>query len=373
MRTILFIIQKELLQIKRNKTMLPIIFVIPIIQLVILVHAATMEMQNIDIFIVDKDLSSTSRLINDKFKASKFFRVSGYSNNLQDGEQALLSDKADIILHIPADFERDLIHKNKSDIQLLINAINGTVAGIGNVYAQSILVDINKKIIIDWYNIADESILNQGIQILPRYWYNPVLDYKTYMVPGILVLLITIIGMFLSGMNLVREKEIGTIEQINVTPIRKHQFIIGKLFPFLIIALFELAFGLLTGKLFFDIPLVGSIALVFFVATVYLLVILGFGLFISIITETQQQAMFISWFFAMIFMLMSGLFTATESMPEWAQFINKANPIAYFIKVIRMVLLKGSDFYDIKNEIFSLSIYASIILSLSVLTYRKRA
>jgi ABC-2 type transport system permease protein len=189
----------------------------------------------------------------------------------------------------------------------------------------------------------------------------------------VLVLLVTIIGFMLSGMNVVREKEIGTIEQINVTPIKKYQFITGKLLPFWILALFELAFGLTIGKLLFDIPLVGNLGLVFLVASVYLLVILGIGLFVSTVTNTQQQAMFVSFFFMMIFILMSGLFTSVESMPLWAQQVDKLNPVAYFIRIIRMVLLKGSGFTDIQRDFFSLLFLAAVILSLSVWRYKKRA
>jgi len=370
MRTILFIIQKEFLQIKRNRMMLPIIIIIPIVQLIILVHAATLEMRNIDIYIVDTDMSSVSRTITEKFNASPFFRVSDVSQSVATANTWLINNKTDMILVIPPGFEKTLVRENKADIQILINAINGTVAGIGNAYASIIIQMVNNEIIIDWYKLA--ALSGTGISVTERYWYNPQLIYKTYMVPGILVLLVTLIGMFLSALNLVREKEMGTIEQINVTPIKKYQFIIGKLTPFLIIALFELAFGLAIGKLLFDIPIVGSLAVVFTVAILYLFVVLAFGLIISTISNTQQQAMFIAWFFLMIFVLMSGLFTSTESMPLWAQYVNKLNPVSYFIKVIRMILLKGSGFKHIYPEIVALSIYAVLALGTAVLLYRKK-
>jgi ABC-2 type transport system permease protein len=169
----------------------------------------------------------------------------------------------------------------------------------------------------------------------------------------------------------VREKEMGTTEQINVTPIRKYQFIIGKLLPFWIIALFELAFGLAIGKLLFDIPIVGSLSLLFFVAAVYLFVVLGIGLFVSTVTETQQQVMFIAFFFMLLFILMSGIFTPVESMPDWAHYINIINPVAYFMKIIRMILLKGSIFTDIYKEFFSLLLYGILVISLAVWRYRK--
>jgi ABC-2 type transport system permease protein len=191
------------------------------------------------------------------------------------------------------------------------------------------------------------------------------------MVPGILVLLVTIIGMFLSGMNLVKEKEIGTIEQINVTPVKKYQFIIGKLTPYWLVALAELAFGLVLARIVFSIPILGSVWLIFLVAAIYLLVTLGLALFISTKTNTQQQAMFLSWFFLVIFILMSGLFTPVDSMPQWAKVINWFNPIAYFIEVIRMIMLKGSGFFDILRDLVILSIYAVGALSVAVWQYRK--
>jgi ABC-2 type transport system permease protein len=193
------------------------------------------------------------------------------------------------------------------------------------------------------------------------------------MVPGILVILVTIIALLLGGMNIVREKEIGTIEQINVTPIRKIQFITGKLLPFWIIALFELAFGLSLGKLLFNIPVEGSLWLIFASASVYLFVILGFGLLISTISNTQQQAMLVSFFFMVVFILMSGLFTSVESMPVWAQELNRINPVAYFIRIMRMVMLKGSSFRDISESFFSLAVYAFVIISLAISRYRKVA
>lgn len=199
------------------------------------------------------------------------------------------------------------------------------------------------------------------------------MNYKIFMLPGILVILITIIGMFLSALNLVREKEMGTTEQINVTPIKKYQFIIGKLLPFWIIALFELTLGLVIGYYFFDVPVLGNISTLLLFASIYLFAVLGVGLFISTIASTQQQLMFVSFFFMLTFILMSGIFTPVESMPAWAQKINIINPFSYFIRVIRMILLKGSGLIDISREIVSMSVYALIALSFSIWRYRKIA
>lgn len=370
MNTILFIIQKEFIQVFRNRMMLPIIFVVPLVQLIILVHAATFEMKNIKVSVIDLDMSSSSRKMISKFEGSPFFKITHTSFSDKEAEQEMKEGNVDMILHIPYGFERRLVKENTASVQIVINAINGASAGLINAYSTMIILDFNREILVDFLT----PVMLAGshdIHVTSSYWYNPKLNYKTYMVPGILCLLVTIIAFLLSGMNIVREKEIGTIEQINVTPVRKVQFIAGKLLPFWIIALFELAFGLTVGKLLFNIPIIGSLWLIFLSAAVYIFVILGFGLLISTMTNTQQQAMLVSFFFMVIFILMSGLFTSIESMPEWAQRLDRINPIAYFIRIMRMVMLKGSDFHDIRESFYSLTVYAVGIIGFAVWRYRK--
>ena len=370
MNTILFIIQKEFIQVFRNRMMLPIIFVVPLIQLIILVHAATFEMKNIKVSIIDLDMSSSSRKMVSKFQGSPFFVVKHTSFSDKEAQNEMKKGNVDMILHIPYGFERRLVKENAAKVQVVINAINGASAGLISAYSMMIILDFNRELLIDFLSPAMLASTH-NINITSSYWYNPKLNYKTYMVPGILCLLVTIIAFLLSGMNIVREKEIGTIEQINVTPIRKVQFIAGKLLPFWIIALFELAFGLTIGKLLFSIPIIGSLWLIFLSAAVYIFVILGFGLLISTMTNTQQQSMLVSFFFMVIFILMSGLFTSIESMPVWAQNLDRINPIAYFIRIMRMVMLKGSNFYDIRESFYSLVVYAMVIISFAVWRYRK--
>ena len=362
--------QKEFRQIFRNKTMLPIIFFIPIVQLLILAYAVTFEIKNINLVIVDQDHSVASRQLASKFTAPAFYHVKAYPANYPEAEEFLKRGKANQILIIPPRFEQDLQKEKKASVQLISNAIDGSAAAIMNAYGNSIIMDYNQDIITD---ISGGLVIKPLFNIRYSYWFNPELDYKTYMVPGILVLLVTIIGMFLSSMNVVREKEMGTIEQINVSPVKKYQFVIGKLLPFWFIALFELAFGLTLARIVFGIPIIGSLWLIFGVASVYLLAVLGIGLFISTLVNTQQQAMFLAWFFAVVFIMMSGLFTPVDSMPGWAQQINIINPIAYFIKMMRMIMLKGSEFQDILKPFFSVAVYAVISLTLAVWRYRKVA
>jgi ABC-2 type transport system permease protein len=197
------------------------------------------------------------------------------------------------------------------------------------------------------------------------------MSYKIFMVPGILVILVTMVGAFLSALNIVREKEIGTIEQLNVSPIQKWQFLLGKLIPFWLIGLFVLLLGLVVARLVFGIIPVGSLGLIFGYAAVYLLAFLGFGLLLSTTVDTQQQAMFLAFFFMMIFILLGGLYTNIDSMPDWAKVATKFNPAAYFIEVIRMIVLKGSTFSDIKNQFWVMCGFAVVFNALAVWNYRK--
>jgi ABC-2 type transport system permease protein len=350
--------------------MLPIIFVIPVVQLLILAFAVTFEIKNINLVIVDMDHSVTSRQLVSKFSAPPFYHIKAYANSYTEAEEQLKTGKAHQILIIPSQFEHDLQKESKASAQLITNAIDGSAAAIMNAYGSSIILDYNKDILVDLSGGLD---IKSPFDIRYSFWFNPQLNYKTYMVPGILVLLVTIIGMFLSSMNIVREKEMGTIEQINVSPVKKYQFVIGKLLPFWFIALFELGFGLTLARVVFDIPILGSLWLIFGVASVYLLAVLGIGLFISTIVNTQQQAMFLAWFLVVVFVMMSGLFTPVDSMPEWAQNINIINPIAYFIRIIRMIMLKGSQFQDILKPFMAITIYAVTSLTLAVWRYRKVA
>ncbi len=373
MRTIRFILQKEFLQIFRNRSMLPIILIAPMIQLLVLSFAVDYEIKNIKLFFVDQDRSQFSRLLYNKFYGSDYFIIEGYSTNSKDAKESIQRGECDLALIIDQDFERKLYKYGNADAQLIMNAIDGTKAALSSSYATGIIRDFNKEL-IEQYAIRSSMVLDPDylqIETSYSYWYNPDLNYKAYMVPGILVLLVTMIGAFLSSMNIVREKELGTIEQINVTPIKKHHFIIGKILPFWIIGMVEFGLGLLLAKIVFNIPMVGSLVTLFCFAGTFLLVVLGLGLLISTITETQQQAMFISWFFLVIFILLGGLFTAVENMPTWAQKITFFNPVKYFIEVNRMVLLKGSGFKDIAKHFMVMGTFVFAINSLAIFRYKK--
>lgn len=352
--------------------MLPIIFILPLLQLVILSNAASFEVKNIKFSYVDNDHSAASRTLLSKFQASDYFNIISEFPTKKEADLQLQKGMVDVILEIPIHFERNLIKQKYTNLSVSINAIDGAAAGVSNVYITQIISGFNQSIQkqLQIYNQGSE-VQQESIIVIPSFWYNKTLNYKTFMVPGILVLLVTMLSLFLSSMNIVREKELGTLEQINVTPIKKHQFIIGKLFPFWVLGLVILTIGLIIAKVIFNVPILGNIFLIYGFTSIYLILILGIGLFISNHADTQQQSMFIAWFFIVIFILMSGLFTPIESMPAWAQNVTLLNPIRYFVEVIRMVMLKGAGFTDIKNQLAIITIYAFVINSFAVWSYKK--
>jgi ABC-2 type transport system permease protein len=211
------------------------------------------------------------------------------------------------------------------------------------------------------------------VEVRSRNWYNPSLNYRHYMVPGILVFLITLVCTMLTALNIAREKEIGTLDQLNVTPVTRSEFIAAKLIPLWSIALVELGVGLLIARFVFGVPMIGSIPLVFGIAAVYLLAALGTGLWVSTIAGTQQQAMFITFFIMVLYLLMSGLFTPVSSMPAWAQWIAQLNPVKHFVWIMRAILLKGAGFQDVLGPFAILTLFAAGVFGLAVRQYSKRA
>ena len=371
LRVIGHILRKEFLQIFRNRGMLPLIFVMPFIQLVILSNAATFDVAEVPFHLQDFDRSALSEQLVKRFTSTGYFRMTGESFRQKSGIDALVARKADMVLVIPHDFEKEMSRTGHGRVQLLINAEDGFTAGVVRGYANDIVAGFNRDLPRLLPHMSSQSALQPVIDIRSSGWYNPELLYSEYMVPGVLVVLVTIIGLFLSAMNVVREKEIGTIDQINVTPIKRWQFITGKLLPFLAISLGELTVGLLIARIAFHVPMLGSYGLLYAVAMIYMLVVLGMGLLISTMTDTQQQAMFVAWFFTVIFILMSGLFTPIESMPHWAQILTQMNPIRHFVDIIRRIMLKGSEIQDIFAPLVILAAQASLMLTLAVIRYRK--
>lgn len=372
MRTLRFLLQKEFRQIFRDPSILRLIFIMPIIQLLILPWAADYEIKNIQLSVVDLDHSDYSRQLLSKITSSGYFQLTGYAGSFKEAIRQVESDKADLVLEIPAQFERQLVKEDKATLFLAINAINGTKANLGGAYLQNIIRDFNREVRMEWIQLPRLSPETQ-IEVTSSNWFNPQMNYKYFMVPGILVILLTMIGANLAAINIVREKEIGTIEQVNVTPVRKYHFILGKLVPFWLLGMFVLTLGLLIARLAYGIIPAGSFLTIYVFAGLYLLAVLGLGLLISTYAHTQQQAMLVSFFLMMIFILLGGLYTSIDSMPEWAQWITRFNPVSYFIEVMRMVVLKGSSLADIKHHLLVMAGFAAAFNCWAIISYRKRS
>jgi ABC-2 type transport system permease protein len=382
MRTLRFLLQKELRQISRDHVILRLIFVMPIVQLVILASAATFEVKQARMYVVDLDRTELSRGLVDRLAASGRFVPAGASPSMELANEAMLARKVDMIVRIPTDFERDLVRTRLAPVQLVFNAEDGAAAGVTQSYAAQIIgsyaADLGVEVAPSL--AAARATLERpprrgepNLELRARGWYNAELDYRDYMVPGILVQLVTIVGTVLTALNIVREKEIGTLDQLNVTPVTRGTFIAAKLLPMWVIAMLELSLGLLVARFVFDLPVRGSVALVFLAAAIYLVAALGIGLWVSTIVETQQQAMFVSFFVMMIYLLMSGLFTPVRSMPTWAQWLAQLNPVMHFIGLTRAVLLKGAGLADVYRTLVILGGFGAVFVGLALRQYAKRA
>lgn len=337
---------------------------LPLFQLTVIPWAATFDQRDIPLSIVDNDHSPYSRKLTEKIVSSGFFKLINHSSSHAEALSTLENGGSRLVLDIPTDFEKNVMNGNSPKLMLSVDAVNGQEAGLGLSYISQIINKFG----------ADVSFSNGHttlVEISPSYRFNPEMNYHNYMVPGIIVLLVSIIGGMLSALNIVSEKEVGTIEQINVTPVSKITFILGKLIPFWVIGIILLSFGMLIARLIYGIVPVGNILSIYAFGFLYLLAFTGLGLMISNFAQTQQQAMFVILFFLIIFILISGLFTPVSSMPAWAQRLTIFNPIRYFVEVMRLVYLKGSSFADILPHIYKILAFVVVLNTLAVWSYRK--
>lgn len=372
MRTIFFLVRKEFLQIFRDHTTVAQIFMIPVVQLLVLSNAATFDLKQTRLLVVDEDRTTVSTGLIQRLEGGRQFRVVQQAPTDRGVEAALLDREVTAVIHIPRRFEENLVQHRRATVQLVLNAEEGAATGIVQSNANAILADYARELSLRLPAAASERGGEAApLDLRTQRWFNPTRNYKHYMVPALMVALTTIIGLLLTAQNITREYELGTLEQLNVTPMTKIQFIAAKLIPFWLISLIIFTIGLTIGKLVFGIPMRGNLLLVYLALMVYLIVVLGLGLWISTITRTQQQAMFVAFFVILIFLLMGGLFTPVDSMPDWARAVAQANPVKHFVFIMRAVLVRGAGLETIAPPLLGLAAGGVAVLTLAVRRYRK--
>lgn len=365
-----FLLQKELIQLFRNGFLPRLIVIFPIAVILILPWAADMEIKNANLSILDHDKSVASRNLILKIDASNYFILTQNAANAKDATKCIETNKCDIILEIPSGFERELLKENGSEIAIYANAINSNKGIIGSGYLASIINDFSdfRK---NESNISRAKAL-PPINVIQKYYFNKRLDYKSYMIPALTVMVLSMLCGFLPALNIVSEKEKGNIEQINASPVSRFAFIAAKIIPYWATGFLVLTICFTLAYLVYGLSPRGSIGLIYLFTIVYVLGISGAGLVISNHSGTMQQGMFVIFFFMLILMLMSGLFTPISSMPEWAQAITIVNPLKYFIEALRMIYLKGSQLEVLWRQLVALGIFAVFFDVWAVISYRKR-
>ena len=365
-----YLVEKEFKQTFRNNIIPRLLLALPMMVIFVFPWAANQEITNINAVVVDRDHSSYSTRLIGKIAASKYFNLIAVSVSNDEALKNVEREKADMILEIRPDFEKDLINQGMASVMISANTVNIIKGGLGSTYMTGIVQDFAGEIRSERMQSSARNSIPL-IETLTQSRFNPFMDYKMMMIPALMVVLLTIICGFLPTLNIVSEKEIGTIEQINVTPVSKFTFILAKLIPYWIIGLSVFTFCLILAALIYGLIPAGNILTIYLSVFIYILVVSGLGIVVSNHSSTMQQALFVMFFFLIIFIMISGLFTPIASMPDWAQTFTYFNPLRYFIEIMRMVYLKGSSFGNLTTQLAALLIFAAILNSWAIWSYRK--
>ena len=360
--TLKYLIQKEFTQIRRNAFLPKLIIVFPIMIMCVMPWVMNMEVKNIKVAVVDNDRSTLSQQLVHSIEASNYFIFKGQQPTYRDALQEIEKSRADVVMVIPQDYSRELANGNQPQVLIAANAVNGTKGSIGNAYlTQIVTAHVN----------PDAATLQAKVSTL--FLYNKNMNYKLFMIPALFAIVMMLMTGFLPALNIVGEKEAGTIEQINVTPVSKWAFILAKLIPYWIIALFVITVCLLLAWAVYGISSAGPIALVYLLVLLLALFWSSFGLMISNYSDTMQQAIFVMWFFVVMMLLLSGLFTPTRSMPSWAYATTYVNPMSYFVEAIRTVFIRGGGLSSIWHQVLALLGIGSVMACWAVFSYKKNS
>lgn len=366
MRAFMVLLQKEFLQIRRNPFLPRLIIGFPILIMLIMPLVMTMDIRNVDVAIVDLDRSTASRRIASHIEASEYLSLTRVLSEFDLAMKSLEKGEVDVIVQIPDNFERDLAVAVPERISITANAVNATKGSMGTQF----LVQTIARTLSELRGEKNPVETTELITVQNR--FNPTLNYRYYMIPALMIILFILICGFLPALSIVSEKENGTIEQINVTPVGRLTFTLAKLLPYWLIGLFVLTVAMCVARLVYGLAPVGIVGAIYLGAMLFILTISGFGLIIANFSDTMQQTMFVMFFFIMIFMLMSGLLTPIESMPEWAQKITVVLPPRYFVEILRSIYLKGTILAELWIDYLALGISALFFNTFAAVTYRKQ-
>jgi ABC-2 type transport system permease protein len=361
-RTVLALVKKEFRQIFRDRVMLRLIFIAPIFQLLLLGYAVDLDVKLIYTAVFDDDRTPLSREFLRSFSAGDYFIMEAPDMPITRADVGFRENRYNAVLIIPKDFSRRLETGGRTDVGLLVDGTNANAAGVALGYAGLITQRFNERV----------TGMKEPITMRKKFLYNPEARTVYYMVPGIVATLLTTITVILTSMAIVREREMGTLEQLMVTPISAPAFIMGKTLPFALLGFIEITVALAFGIAWFHLPFEGSPLLLYSLAFVYLFTTLGMGMFISTISRTQQQAMFFAWFFSIFTILTSGFFTPIENMPTVVRYITLANPLRYFMRITRGIIMKGSGAGDLYPEIVAMFVFGAVIFTFSWVRFSKR-
>ena len=367
MATLKYLLEKEIKQFMRNAFLPKMVIAYPLMVMLVMPLVTTMDVRNIKMSIVDNDHSSTSQELINKIGASNYFILETLPESYPAALTQVEFGEADVIMEIPKDFEQNIVSGSATEIQISANAVNGSKGSLGSSYLGTIINDFNTEL-----HKKSATAAPAMLQLLVQNRYNQFLDYRIYMIPALMVVLLILLCGLLPALNIVQEKEKGTMEQMNVTPISKTTFILAKLIPYWVMGFIVLTLCFVITWGVYGLVPQGSFITIYAAAALFILIMSGFGLIISNYSATLQQALFVVFFFIMVFMLMSGLFTPTRSMPTWAAWVSAFIPPRYFIEIMRNVYLKGSDFADMYAKFLALGGFALVVNCVAVLSYKKR-
>lgn len=377
MKTLKFLIEKEFKQMFRNPLIPRLIVLFPTLVLLVFPWAVSFEIKNIRVDVVDHSKSVYSKRLTDKIAASQYFILHDTPPDYNAAMLNMENDETDMILEIPASFDVDLVKRRESGVGVAVNSVNGTQGLLGSNYVMQIVNDFSSELRGELtQTLPPQTRVSfmrlKKMNIVPQYKYNPALDYKKFMIPGFMVLLLTILCGILPALNIVMEKENGTINQINVTPISKMNFILAKLIPYWAVGLVVMIISITLSFLIYGLWPGGGVVAVLISAIVFILSVSGLGIIISNYSETMQQASFLVMFFILILVLLGGMFTPVSSMPAWAQAIAAINPFNYLTTAFRMLYLNGSSLADVSGTLLALGAIAVVLNGWAVFSYKKR-